>query len=294
MIKASPVLLLCGSIISIALQGQVQDQVPSPTDPAIHAKLNLPKPTNPTLPTLFLVGDSTVRNGHGDGAGGQWGWGEPLVAYFDTAEINVTNRAIGGRSSRTYITEGHWDDTLALIKKGDTVILQFGHNDGGPLDDAARARGSLQGVGNDVKEIENPILKRHEVVHSFGWYMRKYVEDTKAKGATSIVCSPIPRKIWKDGKVVRNAENYGGWAKQVAAKEHVGFIDLNEIIGRRYDAMGEVSVESLFADPHTHTSMAGAEINAQSVVAGLKALKKDPLAKDFSAKGSSVPAYKEK
>ncbi|ADV82523.1 rhamnogalacturonan acetylesterase [Terriglobus saanensis] len=294
MTKASRVLLLCGCITAMAFQAQVQDQVPSPTDPAVHAKLNLPKPANPALRTLFLVGDSTVRNGHGDGAGGQWGWGEPLVAYFDTSKINVVNRAIGGRSSRTYITEGHWDDTLALMKKGDIVILQFGHNDGGPLDDIARARGSLQGVGDDTKEIENPILKKHEIVHSFGWYMTKYVQDTKAKGATPIVCSPIPRKIWKDGKVVRNAENYGGWAEQVAVKEHVGFIDLDEIIGRRYDAMGEASVEPLFADPHTHTSMAGAEINAESVVAGLKALKKDPLAKDFSAKGSSVHAYRAK
>lgn len=291
MIEAIRVLLLSGCVMATVLQGQVQDQVPSPTDPAVHAKLNLPKPADPMLPTLFLVGDSTVRNGHGDGANGQWGWGEPLVAYFDTSKINVVNRAIGGRSSRIYITEGHWDDTLALMKRGDVVILQFGHNDGGPLDDTARARGSLQGVGEETKAIENPILKKHEVVHSFGWYMTKYVQDTKAKGATPIVCSPIPRKIWKDGKVVRNAGNYGGWAQQVAAKEHVGFLDLDEIIGRRYDALGEASVEPLFADPHTHTSMAGAEINAESVVAGLKALKKDPLAKDFSAKGSSVNAY---
>ncbi|HEY6375152.1 MAG TPA: SGNH/GDSL hydrolase family protein, partial [Edaphobacter sp.] len=77
----------------------------SPTDPSLHEKLGLPKPTNPSLPTLFLVGDSTVRNGHGDGANGQWGWGEPLVDFFDPAKINVVNRAIGGRSSRTYITE---------------------------------------------------------------------------------------------------------------------------------------------------------------------------------------------
>jgi hypothetical protein len=53
-------------------------------------------PANPNLPTLFLIGDSTVRNGQGDGANGQWGWGEPLVGYFDTAKINVVNRALGG------------------------------------------------------------------------------------------------------------------------------------------------------------------------------------------------------
>lgn len=260
----------------------------SPTDPAVHAKLGLPTPANPHLPTLFIVGDSTVRNGHGDGAGGQWGWGEPIVSDFDTSKINVVNRAIGGRSSRTYITEGHWADTLALMKPGDIVLLQFGHNDSGPLDDTARARGTIPGVGDESREIENPILKRHETVHTYGWYMRQYVVDTIAKGAIPILCSPIPRKIWKDGKVVRNADNYGGWARQIAEQQHVAFIDLNAIIARHYDELGEQKVEPLFADPHTHTSWAGAELNAQCVVAGLKALSHDPVGAYFSAKGTAV------
>lgn len=281
-----PTLLCLFSTFSLAQQPTSPQ--PLPTDPAVHEKLNLPKPANPHLPTLFLVGDSTVRNGHGDGAGGQWGWGEPFVDYFDSSRINVVNRAIGGRSSRTYITEGHWADTLALMKPGDIVLFQFGHNDSGPLDDTARARGTLPGAGDDSREIENPILKVHETVHSYGWYMRKYVADSLAKGATPIICSPIPRKIWKDGKVVRNSENYGGWARQVAEQEHVAFIDLDEIIAKRYDALGEANVEPLFADPHTHTSRAGAELNAECVVAGLKALPKDPVAQYFSEKGKQV------
>ena len=174
------------------------------------------------------------------------------------------------------------------MKAGDIVIFQFGHNDSGPLDDTARARGTLPGVGDESREIENPILKQHETVHTYGWYMRKYVADTLAKGATPILCSPVPRKTWKDGKVVRNADNYGGWARQVAEQQHVAFIDLNEIIARRYDALGEQKVEALFADPHTHTSRAGAELNAESVVAGLKGLPKDPLAAYFSQKAKAI------
>ncbi|GGG72158.1 rhamnogalacturonan acetylesterase [Edaphobacter dinghuensis] len=281
------VFLLAGSI-ALAQVTQIPVEPGSPTDPAVHAKLGLPMPANPHLPTLFIVGDSTVRNGHGDGAHGQWGWGEPIVCFFDTLKINVVNRAIGGRSSRTYITEGHWADTLALMKPGDIVLFQFGHNDSGPLDDTARARGTIPGVGNESREIENPILKRHETVHTYGWYMRQYVTDTLAKGAIPIVCSPIPRKLWKDGKVIRNSDNYGGWAKQVAEQQHVAFIDLNAIIARHYDELGEQKVEPLFADPHTHTSWAGAVLNAQCVVAGLKALPHDPLAAYFSAKGKAV------
>ena len=275
-----------GSMTMVAQQLPVEPG--SPTDPAVHEKLGLPQPANPALPTLFLVGDSTVRNGHGDGANGQWGWGEPLVDLFDTSKINVVNRAIGGRSSRTYITEGHWADTLALMKPGDVVLFQFGHNDSGPLDDMARARGTIPGIGDESREIENPILKRHETVHSYGWYMRQYIRDTLAKGAIPVVLSPIPRKAWKDGKVVRNHDNYGGWVEAIASEEHVRFVDLNEIIAHRYDALGEAKVESLFADPHTHTSRAGAELNAACVVAGLKALTNDPLARAFSAKGQAI------
>ena len=242
-------------------------------------------PANPKLPTLFLIGDSTVRNGRGDGAGGQWGWGEPLVDLFDAAKINVVNRAIGGLSSRTYLTGGAWDRVLAILKPGDFVLMQFGHNDDGAINDASRARGTLAGVGDESSEIDNQLTGKHETVHTYGWYLKKFIADAKAKGATPIVCSLIPRKIWKDGKIVRSSDTYQKWAAEVAASEAVGFVDLNGIIAGRYDALGPEKVEALFADPHTHTSRAGAELNAECVVAGLKALKNDPLEGYFAAKG---------
>lgn len=260
-----------------------QTPTPASTDPKGYSRPPLPKPLQPNLPTLFLVGDSTVRNGHGDGAGGQWGWGEPLVHFFDLARVNVTNRALGGRSSRTYITEGSWAETLQYIKRGDVVLFQFGHNDNGPLDDTARARGTLPGIGPETREIDNPITHQQETVHTYGWYMRKYVRDSRAKGAIPILCSPIPRKIWKDGHIERNADNYGGWARQVAEQEQIGFLDLNELIASRYDQMGPAQVETMFADPHTHTSLIGAELNARVVVSALKALPEQPVAKYLAA-----------
>lgn len=284
-------LLPLSILLSFIAPAQTSAPPSQSTDPAVHAKLNLPVAKNPTLPSLYLVGDSTVRNGHGDGANGQWGWGEPLVDFFDPTRINVVNRAIGGRSSRTYITEGHWQEVLDMLKPGDSILIQFGHNDSGPLDDTSRARGSLPGVGDETREIENPILKRHETVHTYGWYMRQYVQQARAKGASIIVCSPIPRKIWKDGRVVRSgADSYGGWAHQVAEEEHVPFIDLNEIIGREYDLLGEQAVESLFADPHTHTSLEGARINAKAVITGIKLLHLCNLERYLSSAAASVPA----
>ena len=243
---------------------------------------------NQKLPTLFLIGDSTVKNGSGDGANGQWGWGEPIAAYFDPAKITVLNRARGGRSSRTFITEGLWDQVLSAMKPGDFVLMQFGHNDGGPLNDNSRARGTIKGTGEEIEEIDNMLTNKHEIVHTFGWYLRKYVTDTKSKGSTPIICSPIPRKIWKDGKIVR--DQYAPWAEAVAKSERVAFIDLNQIIARQYEAMGQEKVEALFADEHTHTTLAGAELNAASVIAGLKTLKPNPLAAYFSAKAATVKA----
>ncbi len=248
----------------------------------------LPEPANPKLPTLFLIGDSTVRNGQGAGANGQWGWGEPLVAYFDANKINVVNRAVGGLSSRTYLTLGHWERVMAMLKHGDFVVMQFGHNDSGPVNDNSRARGTIKGTGEDIQEIDNMLTRKQEVVHTYGWYLRKFIADSESKGATPIVCSPVPRKIWKDNQVVRNSQDYGKWAMEVARDTKVGFVDLNEIIARKYDELGPAKVEPLFADPHTHTSMAGAELNAASVVAGLKALKNNPLGRYLSTKGKTV------
>ena len=259
--------------------------------PGFLAWLHLPEPANPKLPTLFLIGDSTVRNGRGDGVNGQWGWGEPIAAYFDAARINVVNRAVGGLSSRTYLTLGHWERVLAMLKPGDFVMMQFGHNDNGALNDTSRARGTKAGMGEECEEIDNLLTHKHEVVHTYGWYLRKLIADTRARGATPIVCSLVPRKTWKDGKILRSKDSYAGWAEQVAATEGVAFVDLNEIIARRYDELGPEKVEPMFADPHTHTSAAGAELNAACVIAGLKALKDNPLADFFSAKSATVGAY---
>lgn len=289
--------------------------------PAAHAPLDaraqekdlgLKPPANPSLPSLILIGDSTVRNGHGRGDNNQWGWGAPIADLFDPSKINVVNRAIGGLSSHSYISGGHWALALEIIKPGDFVLIQWGHNDGGlhlpgtppvpdqglvpgatpPAPRGPNVRGSLPGIGDETYDVANPRTGQMETVHTYGWYLRKYIEDVRAKGATPIICSLVPRKIWVDGHIRRNTSTYRGWAQQVAAQEHVGFVDLNEIIARHYDEMGPAAVDKLFGDPHTHTDMAGAIINAESVVSGLRDLPGDPLAPYLSAKGKTIVPYK--
>src|SRR5678815_222821 len=205
-------------------------------------------------PVFYIIGDSTVKNGDGTGKNNQMGWGTVITPFFDTTKIDVRNDAIGGRSSRTFITDGRWNKILETLKKDDYVIMQFGHNDASPLDDTARARGVIKGIGEDSTEIWNPIRKIKEVVHTYGWYMRKYVRDTKAKGAIPIICSLVPRNNWKDGKAVRSNDSWALWAKQVAEQEGAYFIDLNELIAAKYDQMGQSAVQAFFQVDNTHTN----------------------------------------
>ncbi|HEX8549994.1 MAG TPA: rhamnogalacturonan acetylesterase [Abditibacteriaceae bacterium] len=248
--------------------------------------VNADEPATPApakaLPTLFLIGDSTVNNG----TKGQQGWGTSLAPFFDTAKINILNRARGGRSSRTFLSEGLWAKVLEEIRPGDTVLMQFGHNDGGSPRTSYRA--SLKGNSDETQEFANPQNGQNEPVHSFGWYLRKYVADAKAKGATPIVLSLVPRNDWKEGKVLRASEGYGKWAREAAAAGGAAFIDLNTIVANYYDALGQEQVKAFFPHEHTHTDAAGAELNARAVVEGLKSMKDAPLNAYLSPLGVEV------
>lgn len=223
-------------------------------------------------PTVYTVGDSTVKNGRGDGSGGLWGWGDYMGQFLDTTKVRLENHALGGTSSRTFQDKGLWEAVYKKLKKGDYVMIQFGHNDDGPLNDDSRARGTIKGIGDETEEIDNMLTKKHEVVHSYGWYIQKIVREAKSKGAIPIVCSPIPRNDWKEGKVPRNNKSYGLWAKQIAEKEKVTFIDLNDNMAIEMEKLGEAKVTGtyFYKRDHTHTSAKGAVLSASVIINKLK------------------------
>ena len=227
-------------------------------------------------PTIFTIGDSTVKNGKGDGANGQWGWGDPFQQYFDTSKVSLKNRALGGTSSRTFQTKGLWGEVLKELKKGDFVLMQFGHNDGGAINDTLRARGTIKGVGEETEEIDNLITKQHEIVHSYGWYLRKMVREAIAKGAMPIIVTPIPRNDWENGAIKRTPGSYPDWAMQVALQEGISCIDLNKKMSEKLDGLGEAQVTGMyfFATDHTHTSAKGAFMAASLVIEGIRDNKK--------------------
>ena len=249
---------------------------------------------NPVLPTLWAIGDSTVKNGRENGKeGGRWGWADEIAKYFDTSKINIENQALGGTSSRSFERDW-WPDVLEMIRPGDFVIMQFGHNDDGvhAKNDHLRLRGSLPGNGDDTEEMDVGGGKM-ETVHSYGWYLRKMITDVRAKDATPIVCSLIPRNSWSDPHtMVRGQDDtYAKWAAEAAAQEHVSFINLNHIIAQQLDPLGEdFSDGTLYRlDDHTHTTLLGAQINAHCVISGLKTLGDDmPLNKYLSPTAEPV------
>jgi lysophospholipase L1-like esterase len=253
------------------------------------------KPAPSTRPRLFLVGDSTVKSGGGNDTG----WGEVVGRYFDPRKIDVVNRAIAGRSTRSYTFEGKWDLVLNEMKPGDFVMIQFGHNDFGNIpynDPRSKWRSPLPGDGDEGVDFTRPnddgSPGPNEVVHTYGWYLRKFGAEAKAKGVTVIFCSMVPHKDFTpDGKIKRaERQTLVTYMRNAATKTGALFLDLNEIVAEGYEHLGPQKVNTFFADARTHTNADGAAYTAQHVIAGLKgSWPTNPLDPYLNPAGREIP-----
>lgn len=223
-------------------------------------------------PVLFLVGNSTMRTGTlGNGNNGQWGWGYYAGDHFDQNRITVENHALGGTSSRTFYKH-LWPDVIKGVRPGDWVIIELGHNDNGPYD-SGRARASIPGIGKDSLNVTIQETGVKETVYSYGEYMRRFVQEVKAKGAHPILFSLTPRNAWEDKDstiVTRVNKTFGLWAKQIAEEQQVPFIDLNDITARKFEKFGKEKVKYMFYLDRIHTSAFGAKVNAASAAEGIR------------------------
>jgi rhamnogalacturonan acetylesterase len=272
-------------LIVFGLAGAICAQTNDDARPVVDdSKATPSRVRDPKLPTLFVVGDSTLNSN-----APMRGWGQELAQFFDQTRINVVNRAIGGRSSRSFQYEGRWEKVLSELKPGDYVLIQFGHNDVGKYDDpAAKDRPAIHGEGDETAEVTR-LDKKKETVHTFGWYMRKYGSDVKEKGAAAIFCSMVPHKDWQDGKIIRKeSETFVKWTANAAGATGAAFINLNEIVALEFEKLGPEKVELLFADKRTHSTPAGALLNAQLVIAGIKTLERPKLKKYLSAQNKNI------
>ena len=248
-------------------------------------------------PVVFITGDSTVKNADKD-PDGMWGWGAVANTIFDEAKIDIVNAAMAGRSCRSYLNEGRWERVYNSLKPGDFVLIQFGHNDISPIDKpkyrgaiattkdtchvyrmhAAKEDLSKQNV-IDQKLKANTQVGSYEVVYSFGWYLKKFIQDVREKGATPILVSLTPRNEWPNGKIERRNDTYGKWYREVAAETGCEFVDLHNITADFLDKKCGKKEKAMkyFNHDHTHTSLLGAKTNAQSIAKGLRD-NKSPLA----------------
>ncbi len=238
-------------------------------------------------PVVFFTGDSTVKNADKDDDG-MWGWASQAQTVFDETKITLCNAGRAGRSTRTFIREGLWDKVYNSLQPGDFVTIQFGHNDISPITDR-KARGTIAST-KDTLHVYHMDDGSYETVYSFGWYLKKMIDDVREKGATPILVSLTPRNEWPGGKVERRDDSYGKWYREVVEQTGVEFIDMHNISADFLDK--KFAVKKLpddkekakakiadikkkagvyFKQDHTHASKLGAQMNAQSMAKGLRA-----------------------
>ena len=234
--------------------------------------------------TIFTIGDSTMANKKLEGENPERGWGQMLSRYF-TDDITVDNHAVNGRSSKSFIDEGRWDNVLSKIQKGDYVFIQFGHND----------------------EKDDP--KRHtDPGTTFDANLRKFVEETRAKGGIPVLFNSIvrrnfgksgadavadaikqddirngidpeaPKEVIEEGaKLIDTHGAYLDSPANVAKELNVTFIDLNSLTHKLVEDLGPEKSKELYLwvqpktvpalpdgrEDNTHLNVHGASIVAE-------------------------------
>lgn len=238
-------------------------------------------------PMVFLCGDSTGKN-EDKNPDGMWGWGSQGYTVFDSTKCVFQNQAKAGRSTRTYVDEHRWEEVYNSLEPGDVVLIQFGHNDiGGIKDGKERGVIACSKDSSHVYRLES--TGQFKVIYSYGWYLKKMIRDAKEKGAMPILLSLTPRNEWHEGDghsrgfiypvqekkgklyIERRNETYGVWCRDVAKETGCEFVDVHNITANALDKIGKKKAAAYFNHDHTHTSLKGARLNAQSVANGLRA-----------------------
>jgi len=221
-------------------------------------------------PVVFITGDSTVKNKDND-EDGMWGWGSLASLIFDTTKVTPVNCAQAGRSTRTYLNEGRWEKVYNSLQPGDFVLIEFGHNDIGEIG-KGKDRGTIASAKDTCKVVKNARDGKYELVYSFGWYLKKFIQDVREKGATPILVSLTPRNEWPGGKIERRNDSYGKWYREVAEETKTEFVDLHNLTADYLDAhcKNKEECSAYYKQDHTHTSLKGAKLNAANIAKGLK------------------------
>ncbi|MES2653166.1 MAG: rhamnogalacturonan acetylesterase [Bacteroidota bacterium] len=223
------------------------------------------------LSFIYIIGDSTAANKQAN-AYPETGWGMELQSFFDS-QVKVDNRALNGRSTKSFLNEGKWESILTTLKAGDFVLIQFGHND---------QKIDKPETGTSLAEYKSNLIK--------------YVKETQARNAFPILMTPIMRRNFKDGVFNDTHLGYPDVVRKLADSMHIPLIDMHRKTEKLIVQLGDLPSLKLFnhvdsghvnyptgKKDNTHLSPEGAKVIAGLVVEGIKEIK-TPLTKHLLKK----------
>lgn len=203
-------------LLAPLLAAAAQD-APSPAPTPAPAPVARPAPPPPpplvrdNKPLVFIASDSTAQ-AYDERTYPMTGWGQMLPCAVDTARLGVENRAIGGRSTKSFIAEGRWDRLMGDLRKGDVVLIQFGHND----------------ANQQREERWAPA----ETVYRAN--LMRFVADVRGKGATPVLITPIAQRLFnEDGTAKAGFAAWSAVVRDIGARQKVKVLDL-ETLSRRW------------------------------------------------------------
>lgn len=203
---------------------------------------------------VFIAGDSTA-SAYGPERAPREGWGQQLQGFLDPKAFVVRNHAQSGRSARSFVAEGWFDGMAKDMRKGDVLLIQFGHND---------------------EKIEDP-TRYNEPQRAFPEWLMRYVDLARAKGATPILVTPVARRKFDRGQLLDTHGLYAQAVRDLAQRERIGLIDLTTLSMDWLRAAGDEASKAYFMhvpaqdqQDDTHFQQRGAVMVACLVVGGWK------------------------
>ena len=210
--------------------------------------------------TVYLAGDSTCANKTADKRP-ETGWGEMLQQYFDPAKVKIENHAQNGRSTKSFIDEGRWQAIVDKLKKGDWVFIEFGHND---------------------EKKDKPAV--YASPEDYKLNLAKFINETRAKGATPVLMTPVSRRKFEKSVLVKTHGEYPDAVKAVAKEKKVPVIDMESKSASVLSKYGDEGSRSLFlqlkpgenpnypkgVEDNTHFNPTGAGEMAKLAIEGIR------------------------
>ena len=226
--------------------------------------------------TIYMAGDSTMaKGGGGSGTDGKSQGKSPFARYIYNALVKtgwglhiapfvsgtVSNQAVAGRSARSYTREQRFQAITDVLKPGDYVVIEFGHNDGGSLR-TDNGRTDCPGSGDETCTTTfNGVT---ETVFTFPKYLQDAAKMFQSKQAKVVISSQTPNNPWETGTFSYTPSRFVELAKLAAQRAGVDYVDHGAYVADMYKSLGKTTVDSFFPNDHTHTSSTGAEVVAQA------------------------------